>query len=324
MFKKFYLSVLLFIVGFLFICSSQAQTPNLLRSRCPSPNSNIYQSLALLANGNINAVPCPSGSFLVNGLPLGGTINGTTTANFIPYSTGVDTLADSPLGWNGTAYSFNNTALNSQFILSFEPSLAGNGFRVGDYTTTPTYYFLLGATGTTELSSLDIGLGDLQAQGNGTRFDISDTGNLFTFSNTAGTYSLNFNVTTGLFNLDGDYQYNGTTVITNQFGFPLLGTDAQFYVGGSNSTPIFQGRNVMSVGTATYTPLILRGAAAQSGNLFELQNSASSVLTNFTANGAWQPASMADASAANNTVYYSTTASKLVYKDSGGVVNALY
>jgi hypothetical protein len=41
-------------------------------------------------------------------------------------------------------------------------------------------------------------------------------------------------------------------------------------------------------------------------------------------NGAFQPASMADSSAANNTLYYSTTAGKLVYKDSSGTVNNLY
>lgn len=40
--------------------------------------------------------------------------------------------------------------------------------------------------------------------------------------------------------------------------------------------------------------------------------------------GAWEPASMTDAAAANGTVYYSTTASKLVFKDSGGTVNNLY
>lgn len=42
------------------------------------------------------------------------------------------------------------------------------------------------------------------------------------------------------------------------------------------------------------------------------------------ANGSVIPASLADASAANGTIYYSTTAGKLVYKDSGGVVNNLY
>lgn len=36
------------------------------------------------------------------------------------------------------------------------------------------------------------------------------------------------------------------------------------------------------------------------------------------------PAHLADGDAPNDTLYYSTTASKLVYKDPGGVVRALY
>ena len=40
--------------------------------------------------------------------------------------------------------------------------------------------------------------------------------------------------------------------------------------------------------------------------------------------GTIRPVEMADASAPNNSLYYSTTQSKLVYKDSGGVVNDLY
>lgn len=36
------------------------------------------------------------------------------------------------------------------------------------------------------------------------------------------------------------------------------------------------------------------------------------------------PASSADADAPNNSVYYSTDSSKLVYKDSGGTVHDLY
>ncbi len=38
----------------------------------------------------------------------------------------------------------------------------------------------------------------------------------------------------------------------------------------------------------------------------------------------WQPPSFLDANAPDNTVYYSTTGSKLSYKDSGGTVHALY
>jgi len=41
-------------------------------------------------------------------------------------------------------------------------------------------------------------------------------------------------------------------------------------------------------------------------------------------NGTIQPASLADSAAPNDSIYYSTTAAKLVYKDSGGTVNNLY
>lgn len=41
-------------------------------------------------------------------------------------------------------------------------------------------------------------------------------------------------------------------------------------------------------------------------------------------NGFFRPQSSADGSAPNNSIYYSTTQSKLVYKDSGGTVNDLY
>ena len=42
------------------------------------------------------------------------------------------------------------------------------------------------------------------------------------------------------------------------------------------------------------------------------------------AKGGINPASMADSSANNNSIYYSTDAGKLVYKDSSGTVNNLY
>lgn len=46
----------------------------------------------------------------------------------------------------------------------------------------------------------------------------------------------------------------------------------------------------------------------------------SSINTGF----AFTPAHSTDANADNDTIYYSTTASKLVYKDTGGSVHALY
>ena len=63
----------------------------------------------------------------------------------------------------------------------------------------------------------------------------------------------------------------------------------------------------------------------QSQNAFEvLAPGGGSAAWAVRANGSLMPASLADADAANNSVYFSTTANKLVYKDGSGVVNALY
>lgn len=75
---------------------------------------------------------------------------------------------------------------------------------------------------------------------------------------------------------------------------------------------------------ATTKGLIVKGASAQSANLQEWQNSAGTLLSAIKPDGSIQPASMADSAAANNSIYYSTTAGKLVYKDGAGTVNNLY
>jgi hypothetical protein len=70
--------------------------------------------------------------------------------------------------------------------------------------------------------------------------------------------------------------------------------------------------------------LVVQGFAGQTANLQEWQDNTGTALAAVAMNGAIKPASMADAAAENNTIYYSTTQSKLVYKDAGGVANALY
>ena len=70
--------------------------------------------------------------------------------------------------------------------------------------------------------------------------------------------------------------------------------------------------------------IIINAHAVQTANLFEAKSSGGSTLMAILAGGGIRPASMADSSAPNNSFYYSTTASKLAFKDAGGVVNALY
>lgn len=78
------------------------------------------------------------------------------------------------------------------------------------------------------------------------------------------------------------------------------------------------------IGSADAVQLLVKGNSTQTSNLQEWQSSAGTVLSAIGPGGAWKPSSMADASAPNNSVYFSTTANKLVYKDSGGTVNQLY
>tara|TARA_Y100001937_G_C7028732_1_gene289056 strand:- start:221 stop:394 length:174 start_codon:yes stop_codon:yes gene_type:complete len=54
----------------------------------------------------------------------------------------------------------------------------------------------------------------------------------------------------------------------------------------------------------------------QTENLSERRAFDESVVASVRSNGAIQPASLADIDAANDSIYFSTTQSKLVYKDS--------
>lgn len=75
---------------------------------------------------------------------------------------------------------------------------------------------------------------------------------------------------------------------------------------------------------ATINTIQAKAQTSQTGNLFDAVNTSGTRLWGIDQTGAMKPASMADSAAANDTVYYSTDASKLVYKDAGGTVNNLY
>lgn len=68
----------------------------------------------------------------------------------------------------------------------------------------------------------------------------------------------------------------------------------------------------------------LYASSAQNVDMTQWVDSSAAVMTAIAKNGAIKPASLADSAAENNTVYYSTTASKLVYKDGSSNVNPLY
>lgn len=110
--------------------------------------------------------------------------------------------------------------------------------------------------------------------------------------------------------------YNSSTVdggISNQGNWWLGGTS------GSATT-----RMLLKARQTTNCTFAAQAIASQSGNLLEFRASGGSAVSAFDVTGAWDPPSMDDASAANDRIYYSTTAGKVVYKDSGGSVNPFY
>lgn len=82
--------------------------------------------------------------------------------------------------------------------------------------------------------------------------------------------------------------------------------------------------SVVSGGTANIGFMINVAAGANHYAILTIGTAKSSLGGALEIAGGFTPASLADGSATNGTIYYSTTASKLAYKDSGGVVNALY
>lgn len=102
------------------------------------------------------------------------------------------------------------------------------------------------------------------------------------------------------------------------YGWPELWMLGNGKFVGSSSTIAVSGPN------ATFVPICIKGAASQSANLSEWQNSSATVLAAIRSNGAIKPAALANSAAANDSIYYSTDAEKLVYKDSSGTVNNLY
>lgn len=76
--------------------------------------------------------------------------------------------------------------------------------------------------------------------------------------------------------------------------------------------------------SASLKGLVVKAAASQTANLQEWQDSSAAVLSAVAKNGALKIVSLANSAAENSTLYYSTDAAKLVWKDAGGTVNNLY
>lgn len=206
----------------------------------------------------------------------------------------------------------------SNFIISASPTLTDSG-GTGGTSTFWNYGLVSSVTITPTVST-----GTWNVRGVG--ISISVTGNA---AGNSTNYGLYIPTCTGADNNYAIYDLSSTTWVKAGGDF-LFRTDGSKFKQGA-------GDDVYLSYTGTYWDFYVSAATTSirfnQGQLdtdFIVYGDTAEMLTldagtlGATFGGGITPASMADAAAANNTIYYSTTASKLVYKDSGGTVNALY
>jgi hypothetical protein len=102
---------------------------------------------------------------------------------------------------------------------------------------------------------------------------------------------------------------------TGRFGVRTSAPDRAVEINDASGNTLRLTYNDSNGSAANYTDLLVT-----SGGNLTITPSGGTI----NADGYIAPKSSTDAAAPNNSIYYSTTQSKLVYKDSGGVSNALY
>lgn len=224
-------------------CETFGQRQNTLQRRCAGGAPVVpFAKVEVERDGDVNIIPCSGRSFFLNGSAFGTgvanlngltattqtfaigaadtaafssvtsthtlnlpitAVSGATRTNFFPYFNAQNTLAKSPFSWDATLYTFNNTALNSNFKMTLTPSNTTGNFQVGDSTSANNYWLLSQSGNSSTFNTVNVSIGDTSAAGNGTRFTLTDGSGTFTFLNTANT---------GIFNLTGiaNYQLNRT------------------------------------------------------------------------------------------------------------------
>jgi len=272
------------------------------------------------SNNTITNVSLNSG--VTGTLPLANGGTGTTTAQLAINSLAGAVTSGSYLRGNGTNVVMATISAGDVPTLNQNTTGTASGSVSGTASYVPKF------TGTNVV-------GNSVIYDNGTNIGIGTAsptgGRLHVKSSSGGGNFVIYVENSSGFQIGGLYQNStghGALFIANSAGSyqAVVSASGDSYIlpplGVGISVPAGQLHTQASA--ATTKSFVVRGASAQSANLQDWQDNAGSTLAAVLSNGAIQPASMADSAAANNTIYYSTTASKLVYKNSAGTVNNLY
>ena len=232
--------------------------------------------------------------------------------NAVLVESGTGTLAALPIGSNAQVLT----------VVSGAPAWANAavGMTVGNPVSGGTDYSLL---------CEDMN-GNLQANGNLT-FNGTDT---ILMQQTASSISVPSNIGFGPGNTGNmcQFQFDAYNCWRNPFGYAIqiVAYWGMWIYGNaqelSSSIPLASTAggppdqpSLGVVGTYVSAPvMIVQGAASQSGDLQQWTNSTPTVLTRVRADGSIALPTIADASAVNSSLYFSSTTSKLCYKDSSG------
>lgn len=258
-----------------------------------------YRNTILGYNNTINST-----SYEWDNILIGGdiTVSGSNNTNNIIIGTNVTYTGYGAfvIGNGCTSNGNSNTNLGHSTVCQNGGTAAGYQARAGDYF------------------AISIGYQANNASGAGNRRSIVIGSSVNSTANFQGLFG-------GTANSRVDNMFIGQGVT---YSAPT--TSVYIHTTGGSGTNINASDMILCAGKSTgnatpgYLSFQTSTAGASGTTLQTLSERMRIDSSQITANLCIKPASMADGSAPNDSIYYSTTASKLVYKDSGGGVNNLY
>lgn len=160
------------------------------------------------------------------------------------------------------------------------------------------------------------------SQSHGIYMTNTSAGTYLQGGNQYGVYSQTSHACDNPAVIAGNFIAAHTATASGTYGHLAIGVNASAASSMTGGTYGAAGKFTCASANVAGIQVVAHGS--QTSNLQEWQDSGGTALSYIRKDGSLKPASLTDASAANDSIYYSTTASKLVYKDSGGTVNALY
>lgn len=158
------------MVGLLGGSVAYAQTPAQIKLQCKSPYSSSFGTVTVQSDGNINAVPCPTKTFQINGIPVNpSAISGTT--GFVPVFTSGTTIGSSPFRSTASEATFNTWTIDGTRGFG---SFVNGGVTYNRFGNAYTYLqsSTVGGIGTSSLFARDV------AGTNSAQLSVGQTGAL--------------------------------------------------------------------------------------------------------------------------------------------------